>query len=62
MMVNEFETIEDLGNGYKIIQRDDGFKFGTDAVLLSKFANIKPGDNVMDLCTGTGIIPLMIHA
>lgn len=59
MMINE--TIEDLGSGYRIIQREDGFKFGTDAVLLSDFANIKPSDVVMDLCTGTGIIPLLIH-
>ena len=55
-MINEFETIEDLGSGYKIIQNNDGFKFGTDAVLLSDFANIKPNDVVMDLCTGTGIV------
>ena len=61
MMMHEFETLEDLVNGYKILQRDDGFKFGTDAVLLSDFANIKPNDKVMDLCTGTGIIPLLIH-
>lgn len=60
-MINEFETIEDLGSGYKIIQNNDGFKFGTDAVLLSDFANIKPNDVVMDLCTGTGIIPLLLH-
>jgi len=60
-MMKEFETLEDLGGGYKILQKDDGFKFGTDAVLLSKFANIKPSDSVMDLCTGTGIIPLMLH-
>lgn len=61
MIMHEFETLEDLGMGYKILQRNDGFKFGTDAVLLCDFANIKPNDNVMDLCTGTGIIPLLIH-
>ena len=61
MIIADFETLEDLGGGYKILQRKDGFKFGTDAVLLSDFANIKPNDNVMDLCTGTGIIPLLLH-
>lgn len=60
-MMKEFETLEDLGKGYKILQKEDGFKFGTDAVLLSDFANIKPNDKVMDLCTGTGIIPLLLH-
>ncbi len=60
-MIKESETVEDLGCGYRIIQKTDGFKFGTDAVLLAEFANIKPNDTVMDLCTGTGIIPLLIH-
>lgn len=60
-MMKEFETLEDLGGGYKILQKEDGFKFGTDAVLLADFANIKPNDTVMDLCTGTGIIPLLLH-
>ncbi|MBE7028464.1 MAG: tRNA1(Val) (adenine(37)-N6)-methyltransferase [Ruminococcaceae bacterium] len=60
-MIKEFETLEDLGDGYKILQKEDGFKFGTDAVLLADFANIKPNDTVMDLCTGTGIIPLLLH-
>lgn len=60
-MMKDFETTDDLGYGYKILQKKDGFKFGTDAVLLSDFANIKPNDTVMDLCTGTGIIPLLIH-
>ncbi len=60
-MIREFETVEDLGHGYRIIQNSNGFKFGTDAVLLSDFANIKPSDTVMDLCAGTGIIPLLLH-
>ncbi|MBE7039879.1 MAG: methyltransferase domain-containing protein [Ruminococcaceae bacterium] len=60
-MIKEFETLEDLGGGYKILQKENGFKFGTDAVLLADFANIKPNDTIMDLCTGTGIIPLLLH-
>ncbi|MBE7047951.1 MAG: tRNA1(Val) (adenine(37)-N6)-methyltransferase [Ruminococcaceae bacterium] len=55
------ETIDNLGDGYSIIQSFGEFRFGTDAVKLSDFANIKPGDRVMDLCTGTGIIPLLLH-
>ncbi len=57
------EKIEDLGiNGYKIIQNKDGFCFGSDAVLLSKFAKIRKGSRVLDLCTGTGIIPVLTYA
>jgi tRNA1Val (adenine37-N6)-methyltransferase len=55
------ETLDDLQNGYYIIQRNDGFKFGIDAVLLSDFARDCTG-RVMDLCTGTGIIPLLLAA
>ena len=57
------ERVDDLGrNGYRIIQNPDRFCFGMDAVLLSDFAKVKPGDRVLDLCTGTGIIPILMEA
>lgn len=59
--VNSFESIENLGDGYAIIQGQDEFRYGTDAVKLSDFAVVKPGENVMDLCTGTGIVPILLH-
>lgn len=46
------------GTNYKIIQDKDKFSYGTDAILLSSFA--KPKGTVMDLGTGTGIIPLKL--
>lgn len=56
------ERIEDLQNGYRIIQESDSFCFGTDAVLLSDFAKIKSGERVVDLCCGNGIIPILLFA
>lgn len=57
------ERIDDLErNGYQIIQRTDGFCFGMDAVLLSGFAVVKRGEKVLDLGTGTGIIPILLEA
>lgn len=53
---------DDLQNGYKIIQNTDHFCFGTDAVLLADFCKIKPGDNVVEFCSGNGIIPLLMAA
>ncbi|WP_317312093.1 tRNA1(Val) (adenine(37)-N6)-methyltransferase [Clostridium thermobutyricum] len=44
-----------------LIQKKDGFKFGVDAVLLSHFANVKKKHRVIDLCTGTGIIPFLLE-
>ncbi len=56
------ENIDDLQlNGLMLIQKKDGFKFGVDAVLLSDFANIKKKHKVIDLCTGTGIIPFLLY-
>lgn len=48
-------------NGYGIIQNKDWFAYGIDAVLVSHFAKVRSKDLVVDLGTGTGIIPLLIH-
>lgn len=57
------ERIDDLQrNGYQIIQKQNGFCFGMDAVLLSGFTNVKPGERAVDLGTGTGIIPILLEA
>lgn len=61
--LKENERIDDLQrNGYQIIQDSKRFCFGMDAVLLSGFARAKEGDHVLDLCTGTGIIPILMEA
>ena len=57
------ERFDDLNrNGYSIIQDPKRFCFGMDAVLLSGFAEVRKGDEVLDLGTGTGIIPILLEA
>lgn len=57
------ERLDDLHrNGYRIIQDPDKFCFGMDAVLLSGFASAPDGGRVLDLGTGTGIIPILMAA
>ena len=61
--LKENERIDDLErNGYRIIQDTERFCFGMDAVLLSGFARVKDGARVLDLGTGTGIIPILLEA
>ncbi|MGI6095258.1 MAG: tRNA1(Val) (adenine(37)-N6)-methyltransferase [Lachnospiraceae bacterium] len=61
-MLLEGERLDDLQNGYKIIQNPQNFCFGVDAVLLSWFARVKPGEHVLDMGTGTGIVPILLRA
>ena len=57
------ERLDELNrNGYKIIQDEKKFCFGMDAVLLSGFAAVREGEEVLDLGTGTGIIPILLEA
>lgn len=57
------ERIDELQrNDYRIIQNPEKFCFGMDAVLLSGFAKVKAGEQVLDLGTGTGIIPILLEA
>lgn len=57
------ERIDELHrNGYRIIQNENGFCFGMDAVLLSGYATVKKGEKVLDMGTGTGIIPILLEA
>lgn len=59
----EGERLDDLNiKGYQIIQHKDKFCFGMDAVLLSEFARAKPGERVLDMGTGTGVIPILMEA
>ena len=61
--LKENERIDSLErNGYRIIQDPGKFCFGMDAVLLSAFSNVRPGENVIDLGTGTGVIPILLEA
>ena len=61
--LNPGERVDDLQrNGYRIIQNPERFCFGMDAVLLSSFAKAKPGEKVLDLGTGNGIVPILMEA
>lgn len=61
--LNPDERIDDLERcGYKIIQNPNLFCFGIDAVLLSGFVKVRQGEMVLDLCSGNGIIPILLAA
>lgn len=61
--LREGERLDDLQHsGFKLIQRADAFRFGTDSVLLADFAAPKPRDRAVDLGAGTGAIATLMAA
>ena len=63
MRIGPEETREDLQRrGFRFIQPKRGNRFGLDAVLLAYFAAARPGERVLDLCCGSGIVPVLLAA
>lgn len=55
------ETLDDLQlKGIHVIQKKEAFRFGVDAVLLANFPKVRRGATIIDLCSGTGIIPFIL--
>lgn len=61
-LIRPHERLDDLQNGFFVIQDPEKFCFGMDAVLLSGFARVRKGETVLDMGTGTGIIPILLKA
>ena len=61
-LVHLGERVDDLQNGFYVIQNPEKFCFGMDAVLLSGFAKIRNNAIVLDMGTGTGIIPILLKS
>lgn len=60
-MLNEYERIDQLlKEDLSIIQNPNVFSFSTDALLLGHFTHIRKNDKVLDLCSGNGILPLLL--
>ena len=61
-LLREGEALDDLMNGYYLIQSERNFRFGIDAVLLSDYVRLKKKDRVIDFGCGNGIIPILMAA
>jgi tRNA1(Val) A37 N6-methylase TrmN6 len=59
--LTEDEKLDELFNGrLKIIQKIEGYRFSLDALLLAHFSSPRTAQSIIDLGTGSGIIPLIL--
>ena len=61
-LIRTGERLDDLQNGYWMIQNPEQFCYGIDAVLLASYARVKEGERALDFCTGSGIVPILLKA
>lgn len=60
-LIYDQERIDEIGfKNLRLIQKPEDFCYGIDAVILADFVKIKPGGSIIDLGTGTGIIPIIL--
>ena len=61
VVIRTGETVDQILEGkLKIIQKEKGYRFSIDALLLTHFIGLKVGDHVLDLGTGGGIVPMIL--
>ncbi len=60
MNINKDETLTEINDGLKLIQKRDGLTFGTDAYLLAAYVRRQTRARAVDLGSGTGIMPLLL--
>ena len=59
--VKEDEKLDELFDGrLRIIQKKEGYRFSIDAILLAHFSSLLSADSIIDLGTGSGIVPLIL--
>jgi tRNA1Val (adenine37-N6)-methyltransferase len=60
-LIKAGETVDDiLGGRLKILQKEKGYRFSLDSLLLAHFIRLKRNNRVVDLGTGSGIIALIL--
>lgn len=60
-ILHENERLDDLGNGLSIIQSPDDYCFTSDSVLLANLVQTSTKNTVIDLCSGSGIIGILVN-
>lgn len=61
-MLRTNETLDTVNEQIRLIQREDGLRYGTDAYLLAAYVRPAASARAVDLGSGTGIIPLLCLA
>ena len=60
ILLADDESLNEINNNLRLIEKKDGLTFGSDAYLLAAYVRTSRKSRAADLGSGTGVIPLLL--
>ena len=61
ILLADDESLNEINNNLRLIEKKDGLTFGSDAYLLAAYVRTSRKARAADLGSGTGVIPSLVY-